>query len=133
MINKEKVLPFVWVALAWLAVGLILCYFLAFQAPIGLVFGWFFLLWAICLVDFLSMVISFSKFLDLKAGSIRIRQFFEAAFWGAVKLVCLGLFGIVLLKGRSIPTVGLLAGFGTLFIVPLVGGFWWSFKEFLHA
>ncbi len=129
-------MPFVWVALIWFFVAGSVCYFFApSDVPLWLVMSWFLLIWALCLVDFLSMTVSFSKFLALKTDRIwqEPRQLLEAIFWGTLKLVCLGLFGMVLIKGRSIPTVGLLAGFGTLVVVPLVGGFWWSFKEFIHA
>ena len=66
-------------------------------------------------------------------GARRSALTIQAFFWGAFKIICLGLFVITLLKGQKIPVSGLSLGMGTLVVVPLLGGFLWSRKVLTDA
>lgn len=128
-LDRQTVLPFFVVACAWLALGLALCA----QFPgssIGYAFGSLTLLWAVCLLDLYSLARAVGAVLELSVtdGENRGRFTIQAFYWGLIKLLCLGILGIILFYGRSIPSAAMLIGTGTLVIVPLVGGYWWSQK-----
>jgi hypothetical protein len=99
---------------------------------------WALAIWALCMLDFLTLARCGSSVLALMASgpndTKRPYWMIQSLFWGSMKLLCLGAIGVALFYGRSIPSIALLLGLGTLLVVPLFGGFWWSRKEFLtHA
>lgn len=49
--------------------------------------------------------------------------------WGHFKVICMGLFVLILLEGQKFTLLGHLLGIGTLWAVPLVGGFLWNWRE----
>ena len=117
------------VGLVWLVFGEILCHFLTPNTELAWVSSrWLLGIWALCIVDLyvLRMLVwSVLQILRSDQGNPSL-YVIQTAFWGVLKLVCLGLFIIVLLKGQKIPLHSLLMGIGTLGMVPLVGGFLWS-------
>jgi hypothetical protein len=57
----------------------------------------------------------------------------QTFYWAILKLACLGVFVLAMIfvsrgshSGTAVPTVGILAGVGTVAIVPLLGGLFWS-------
>jgi hypothetical protein len=89
---------------------------------------WGFYLWGLCVLEFFVLRMLFQAIfqrvnLNGRATGPFSRRIF---FWGFFKVVCLGLFLQVLLKGQKIPLEALMMGFGTLAFVPLVGGFFFS-------
>lgn len=137
ILNFQVISPFLWVGLAWLIIGSVLsCAFRPEGISVSLALFWMVDLWALSMLDLLSMA-------KLSAGLIALRSDsdtgnpgalqIQALFWGVIKLVCLGLFGAVLLRVQAVPTIALFSGFGTLLVVALVGGFWWSQRELSHA
>ena len=117
------------VGLVWLLFGGVLCYFLTARAELAWVsLKWLCGIWTLCILDLyvLRMLVwSVLEILRSDQGNSSL-YIVQTAFWGVLKLVCLGLFIIVLLKGQKIPLHSLLLGIGTLGMVPLVGGFLWS-------
>jgi hypothetical protein len=132
--DRQAGLPFIGVAFAWLAFSSALC--LRFPGrSISYALASVFLLWLVCLIDLYSLSRAVGAVLELAAtsGEKRGPLTIQAFYWGMIKLLCLGILGIILFYGRSIPPVSLLAGTGTLVVVPLLGGYWWSQRALRHA
>jgi hypothetical protein len=125
--SRKDYLPFFGVALVWVAVGIGFCS--------GDALKWMLIFWMLCLLDLIALTLLVSAFVSLAAGSSEKRgaRIIQASTWGAIKLACLGIFAAILLQGFTIPSLGLYMGMGTLMIVPLVGGLWWSQRELQHA
>lgn len=132
--------PFFQVALIWLILGILGCWFWAenesrFQALI-----WFGILWGLCLLNLVATAKLFSGVLDLMASGNERRQpknqlaaAIRTSSWGTIKLACWGLLILVLRAQRPIPTPALLLGIGTLTLVPIIGGIWWHQRVVRHA
>ena len=127
--------PFVLSALVWAVAGFAACKYLSEDAVVlqrNLI--WLFGLWALCLLDLAALAKTVNGMLAIAAGGSGPAAENRGAYvihtfsWGLIKLVCLGIFALVMIKARPIPTAGLLLGMGTLVVVPLVGGFFWSQK-----
>lgn len=148
---------FAGVALVWLVLSLGLCFWVA-SDPVerNRALAWTLGLSTLAWADLFSLgktvAIALSLIVDAEsgtsnqhAGESRARGLFavraiKASTWGALKLACLLLFGVILYKGSqgssrghlghdAIPTVGLMTGVGTLFVVPLIGGLIWNLKN----
>ena len=126
---NSEFFPFGLVSSLWLLLALAVCgYMSSTPEEWKASFVGAFILWAICNLDLLvlkNLVSNVLNLISLTDGN-RLRVSIRALFWGVLKLICLGLFIIVLLKGHKIPTQGLLLGVSTLVVIPLVGGFLWS-------
>jgi hypothetical protein len=127
---------FLWASLAWLVLGWVFCAFLGTSRADALASGfWMAIFWGLCVLDlwvlarFMSVAMAWMNAEPEKRTAYSIQAF----CWGLFKLVCLGLFIGVLLKGYEIPTYGLLLGMGTLGVVPLFGGFLWSQRILRNA
>ncbi len=134
--RTETVKLFLPAAMGWLFVGLLLC--LVFEwgnEALLLNMGWMALFWALCLLDLYALISTVEAAIEVMAqsGEKRSAQTIRAFYWGSVKLICLGIFGLILFSSHSIPETGLLAGIGTLMMVPLIGGYRWSKKVLTHA
>jgi hypothetical protein len=122
---------FLYVALGWLICGASLSFWLETQQEVpypGLALGAVVGLWTLSLLDLVALTRLLGvvfKWMSPNSGNPAV-FFIQTLFWGALKLVCLGLFFITLLKGQKIPMHGLLLGMATLGVVPVVGGFIWS-------
>ena len=88
-------------------------------------------LWVVSVLDFFILRMLIHAVVQKVSATSNGKSSFpgKILFWGFFKTVCLGLFIIVLLKGQKIPLLGLLMGVGTLAAVPLVGGFFWCWRE----
>jgi hypothetical protein len=131
-----KIKPFLWIALIWLGFGQILCQTMSQDRIQSLASAqWMFIIWALSLLNlgvlaqWMSIVIRWMSSSQEKRSAYLI----QTLFWGVFKLVCLGFFIAILLKGHHIPILGLLLGIGTLGVVPLLGGFFWSQRMLNHA
>ncbi len=115
----------------WLAVSLLICQFWETSPDVYLSQVGCTILWLVSVLDFFVLRMLADSIFQKIAASSRGRQHFSRwiLFWGFFKAVCLGLFIIVLLKGHKIPLLGLSLGIATLGVVPLAGGFFWSWSE----
>lgn len=118
-----KTLPFAMMAVIWWALGAIFTN----------VF-WFSVVWLICVFDFFAIFKTIACVLALMSDGQADKKaviLFQTLFWGFMKLACLGLLGGLLMMSQKfeIPQKALLMGLGTLIVVPLFGGFWWSRSE----
>jgi hypothetical protein len=120
--------PFAWAAILWAFVAVAIVMFNCPDESRIRALEWMGTLWALCLIDLITLAKALqSAILAMDgAGENRIPHSIQAFYWGAIKLVCLGLFGFILWQSARAPTVGLLTGLGTLVVVPLLGGFWRS-------
>ncbi|MBC7693014.1 MAG: hypothetical protein H7222_14725 [Methylotenera sp.] len=97
---------------------------------------WMLGLWTLCVLDLVALAKTIAAGIILmsdQAPEKKSALAVQALSWGSLKMIFLGVIGLVLWKASTVPTVALLSGIGTLLIVPLVGGFWWSQKELSHA
>jgi hypothetical protein len=132
--------PFGIAALAWAVIGVAVC---RIFAPSSSAFFsnllWMTGLYCLSLCDLIALgktvqgvlSIAASASADPKEGSEnRAHRAIQTFYWAILKLACLGIFvGAMVLvsrEGKSIPTPGLLAGVGTVAMVPLLGGLFWS-------
>ncbi len=136
MKSKLNLTPFLLTALGWMALSAWVCWRFSpdQESALGSV-KWMLVLAGICCADLFSLAKVVAIVLDLivsaEAGITQNRTglAFQASFWGGLKLACLLLFGAVLYRGQNIPTAGLLAGTGTVVVVPLIGGLFWHWLE----
>jgi len=129
--RQEKIFqPFGIAALIWLAVGVASCSYFSEAAETHKNLVWFLGLWALCLCDLIVLAKTVQGLFAFAAGAVENRpaQIIQTFSWGFLKLVCLGIFTFVMIRGRPFPMLGLLIGLGTLVVVPLLGGILWSSK-----
>ena len=121
--------PFLIASVLWLAIGTLLCRGLSHaHDDFGHTYRWMILLWAVCLADLGALAKTVHALIQIAAGAGEKQPILliETFFWGFLKLICLGIFGVLMFRGEPIPSVSLLVGFGTLIVVPLFGGMLWS-------
>lgn len=121
--------PFGIAAIIWAFLSIGICrYFNAdtsrFMTSILWLAGLFLL--SLCDLVALGKTIEGMIFVASGEGENRSVRALQTFYWILLKLLCLGIFTVVLIKGRSIPSLGLLLGLGTVGIVPLLGGLFWS-------
>ena len=82
----------------------------------------------LCLVDLVALARAVRAIFEYLGAprEKRVPLLIQASYWAFLKIACLGIFTVVLIRERTIPSAGLLFGMATLVIVPLIGGFWWS-------
>jgi len=116
---KKEAKPFLYVSIVWLALSALI------SRGLGI---WLVVLWFLSVADLAAMTFAFRAVFGIMndAPEKRAAYVLNASVWGAIKLACVLLFGIVLFKGQNIPSRELLLGMGTMVAVPLAGGFWWS-------
>lgn len=132
-LSMDVARPFAWVALVWAAVGTGI---LAFRpGALTETMPPFLGLFALCLLDVVALAKAIETALRLatitreKRGAALIQTF----FWGTLKLVCVGIFILVLSKGVQFSLDSQILGLGTMVVVPLVGGYFWSRRDLEHA
>jgi hypothetical protein len=124
-LSKLDIFLFGLVGVLWLALAQVLGRVLS-HSPIEAQesFQWILGFWALCVLDLLvlrKLISIIFQLVSLAEGN-RLRQSIQALCWGVLKVLCLGLFIVVLLKGQKIPMHGLLLGIGTLGVIPVFGG-----------
>lgn len=121
--------PFGVAALIWAVLSMGLCrYFAEDTAQFITNVLWLAGLYLLSLCDLVALgkTIEGMIFVSSGEGENRAVRALQTFYWVLLKLLCLGIFTVVLIKGRSIPSAGLLLGLGTIGIVPLLGGLFWS-------
>jgi hypothetical protein len=124
------------VSIVWLILGEVLCWgfnsnveqaFVAYKSVLGF--------WLLSVLDLtvLAKFLSSTGSLMNATEETKSAHAVQALVWGLAKVVCLGLFVLVLLKGHEIPMHSLLLGMGTLVVVPLAGGYIWSQRVLQNA
>ena len=92
---------------------------------------WFLGMWALSLFNILALAMTVKEVLALivenREGSSvspenRLWRAIRAFSWGTLKLICVGIFIVVLIRAGDVSVMGRLLGAGTLVVVPLVGG-----------
>src|SRR5438046_773181 len=102
--SKRSVFPFLAVGVLWCVFGVMLCLKLSPATESLVSVKWMLGLAALCLLDLLALAkvlqTAISLMSDGETPESRPAAIVQAMFWGAVKLGCLGLFGMILLSGR---------------------------------
>jgi hypothetical protein len=121
--------PFGTAAMIWALISIGVCrYFAANTAQFEINLLWLAGLYVLSLCDLVALgkTIEGMIFVADDAGENRAVRALQTFYWALLKLLCLGIFTVVLIKGKSIPSAGLLLGMGTICFVPLLGGLFWS-------
>lgn len=131
-VNSRKFGVFFWVAGLWWALSA------AWVSNAGSSLSWLSAIWFLCMADLFALAKLVSALLELVGSENEDRKkhgqaVIRASSWGAIKLACLAFIGMVLFRGRDIPTYSLLAGLGTLVVVPIFGGLGWHLRGERHA
>jgi hypothetical protein len=139
-LDRKSAVPFLGAAVIWLALGSALCLWASRGTGVEFrAWAWLVGIWGLCVLDLLALARVVLGMLAFAGGGSEFSTEKKAALgvqtsvWGILKLVCLGTLGATVFVGRNIPSISLLAGLGTLIVVPLAGGFWWSQKVLSHA
>jgi hypothetical protein len=116
----------------WLLVGISLLFLTrGSSAPFLGALRWFLVLSLICFVDLIAIVrtmmaaFEWTQLAD-DPSEKRTAAALQTFYWGAFKLACLGILGMILIRAQSVPGLSLFLGLATLAALPLVGGFFWS-------
>lgn len=134
--STQTLFPFLQVGIVWFGVAALLCWILSDSMDVKIrSLRWLLILWGLCLMDLLALAKLMQAMLALMAGGAKNQGelVIRASSWGTAKLACLGLLGFVLYHGRVVPTVALLSGLATMFIVPIAGGAWWYQRMLRHG
>jgi hypothetical protein len=135
--DEEKLLSqtkvFVNVAVAWGLIGSSLVFFL--QPEHGLAFNlrWYSGLWACSGINLFALSKTVSKVLLLMSDNVgqqRAQILIQVFFWASLKLGFLTLLGSLIWHSQSVPGMTLLLGLSTLVVVPIVGSYLWSRKDY---
>jgi hypothetical protein len=132
-LQSRSLLPFLWTGISWGVAAVI--FVAASQQALSPVL-WVLGLWSLSMLDLLAIaqvIRAAMGWSTLSRPETKAAWAVQTAVWGAIKLACLGAFGFVLLSAREVPSSALLIGMGTLLVVPLGGGLWWSHKELSYA
>ena len=124
-LSFRQALPFALVAVLWFGLGLLLIQNSALSIALqGSARKGLFIFWGICVADLLAMAKLYGILAQMISGPEEKQTglIFPASYWGAIKLASTGLFITVLIYNRGIPHLGILAGLGTLVVVPMAGG-----------
>lgn len=123
----QQLKPFLGAALLWLFLGSgNVLYWVSPEARgTGLV--WWVGLYLLGVLDLGMIAALVASLLEGAPEGDRVRWGVRLLFLGALKLLAWGIFAFLLFGNRGIPNASLLSGLGTLVVVPLLGGFLWSF------
>lgn len=116
----------------WLMAGATLLWLLRGSSPpFPTALGWFFVLSLICFVDLIAIVRTMAAAFEWTQladdpSEKRTAAALQTFYWGAFKLACLGILGMILIRAQSVPGLSLFLGLATLAALPLVGGYFWS-------
>jgi len=127
--SYQQLRPFVWAALGWFIVGTAIV--LGFVAPDlrGSAAGWWTALFALSVLDLTAIAGLVGALVAGAPEGDRVRWGIRLLFLGVLKLGAWGVFAALLFGNRGIPNASLLSGLGTLIVVPLFGGFLWTFSN----
>ena len=128
--------PFVFVALSWAFLGVLLTGIRALShGNLGvslLTFGFF---WLICILSLYALARVVAILLDLgnESSEKRTALTIQAFYWAFIKLACVGILITGLVRASEAEYLGLalVLGSTTYLITPLVGGYLWS-RRFRH-
>ncbi len=128
---QKQIKYFGGVGLIWLILSLALIQFLEDSPSRSSSQRGVFIFWSLSILDLFVLRMVFFSALEERRTQSRNRgqKSVQLWIWGPLKLICMGLFIGVLLEGQKITLLGYLTGIGTLWIVPLAGGFLWHLRE----
>lgn len=113
-------------AIGWVLGSIFICRGIYKGSDFGIALPWMLAFNLISLVDLLASSRLIAHLLSLHSESVnRTFSVLRASYWASIKIACLFIFGVTLLKGRLLPLFGLLLGASTLLVVPVLGGILW--------
>lgn len=132
LLSREKIrlAPFVWTALGWGVVSTLVV--LGFTPDPYFAFASFGILFVLCVLDLFFLVKTVAVILELvsyQGAEKQTRHAIRLAFWASAKFFTLAVLVVIVWKARGVPVLSWSMGIGTLIVVPLLGGLWWSSGE----
>lgn len=124
--GSHLIFPFAIATLGWIVLSILICCRLYQDSQLLSALQWMSVFTLISLMDLVASSRLVTHLLSLASGAAnRTFSAIRASYWAAIKIACLLLFGITLLKGHFLPLISLLLGGSTLLVVPLFGGILW--------
>lgn len=118
--------PFGLAALGWILISTLICYRVPADSKNQGALLCMLIFALISTLDFLASFRLVTHLLGFASGAAnRASLALRASYWATIKIACLLLFGLILVKSHSLPVIGLFLGSSTLLIVPLLGGILW--------
>lgn len=124
----KQLKPFAWAGAAWLVLGMVGIMVLSSPESRMMSVGWFFLFWILGVADLATIAALVFSMVTWQDTGDRARMGIRIAVLGIAKVTLLLIFGAILFLRHGIPQSSLLVGLATLIVVPLLGGFAWSFQ-----
>jgi hypothetical protein len=113
----------------WLILGLGLLFYWDRQGALGRSLAWFLVFWGWSNLSLITLGKTVARLAELVSSRTpaKKRMATRGVFlWASGKIGCLLLVVVLLMQVRELPLSVILLGFGTLVIVPLLGGWVWS-------
>lgn len=123
----QQLRPFGWAAGAWLVIGSVAVGLLSPLEQRGPALGWWLGLFVLSCLDLGAIAALVGSLVLGPPEGEKLRWGTRMAMLLLIKLGAWGVFALLLFGNRGIPQASLLSGLGTLIVVPLLGGFLWSF------
>lgn len=127
--EAKQFTPFLWAGASWLILGAALVWFVSHPEGGAGSLGWFFLFWSLGMADLSIIAGLVFSMVTWQDAHDKTRMGIRIAILGIAKVALLLIFGAILFLRHGIPQSSLLVGLATLIIVPLLGGFAWSFQR----
>jgi len=124
----KQLRPFFWAGLAWLGMGLVVMGLISAPENRLALTGWFTLFWLLGMADLATIAALVFSMVTWQDTDDKARMGIRVAILGIAKITLLLIFGAILFLRHGIPQSSLLVGLATLIVVPLLGGFAWSFQ-----
>jgi len=128
LLKNSQFRPFLWSALIWLIIGLVLVSLISSPQGRGSAGAWFFLFWLLGVADLSTIAALVFSIVYWEGAPDKARLGLRMGLLGILKVALLLIFGGILFLRHGIPTSSLLVGLGTLIVVPIFGGLAWSFQ-----
>lgn len=124
----KQLKPFAWAGATWLVLGIAGIVVLTSPENRMASIGWFFLFWILGVADLATIAGLVYSMVTWQDTGDKARIGIRIAVLAIAKVTLLLIFGAILFLRHGIPQSSLLVGLATLIVVPLLGGFAWSFQ-----
>jgi len=124
----KQLRPFIGAGAIWLVLGLVGISVLSGPDARVPSLAWFFLFWLLGMADLATIAALVFSMVTWQDTGDKARMGIRVLFLGMAKVGLLLIFGAILFLRHGIPQSSLLVGLATLIVVPILGGFAWSFQ-----
>ncbi|MEN9723987.1 MAG: hypothetical protein RJB38_1973 [Pseudomonadota bacterium] len=125
---KRELRPFFWASFLWLLLGLVLAAGVFSSGNFFKEMVWFVVFWSLGVGDLATIAALVFAITSWGESSDRVKMGLRITILTGLKVTLLLIFGAILFLKHGIPQSSLLVGLGTLIVVPLLGGLFWTFQ-----